>query len=263
MENTLTIDQVKQLSFQNERPLEGVLAFLASRSRKSTRDLSAAANEIFRGFGEYLDELLKGLIEKRTAAEFEAAFNEAFPKYAAMTLSLSHFAHVVLPSNVVERLTRESICELEADFREQALLAFGAAVRDQAMFTVWTLRKINDLVTQISGTKIDKDRQKEDTEYCERFNAYALRAHFSLDCLTMALRLRQPIYPEVMVEVVDGLRGMVNAYAWARRGAALRISSGEGAPVPPPLDEEDEYLLSASMHDMAAIDEDESPVDGD
>ena len=263
MENTLTIDRVKQLSFQNERPLEGVLAFLASRSRKSTRDLSAAANEIFRGFAEYLDEVLKGVIEKRTAAEFETSFNEAFPKYAAITLSLSHFAYVVLPSNVVERLTRESICELEADFREQGLLAFGAAARDQAMFTVWTLRKINDLVTQISGTEIGTDKQKEDREYCERFNVYALRAHFSLDCLTMALRLKQPIYPEVMAEIVDGLRGMVNAYAWARRGAALRLSPEGSASVPLPHDEEDEYLLSASMRDMAAIDEDESAVDGD
>jgi hypothetical protein len=242
-----------------ERPLEGVLAFLASRSKKSARELSVSAGEVFDGVAEIVDQLLMNVIEKRTAAEFETVFADVFPKYVVMTLTLSHVAKVVVPPDVIERLTRESICEMEADFRDKALPAFGAAVRDQAMFTIWTLRKINDLVAQISAVKLDDSKREEDDKYCRKFNFVALRAHFSLDCLNIALRLGRPIYPEIMEEVTDGLRSMVNAYTWARLGAALRVptTAVEPSVEPDSLDLEDEELLRASMQDMASMSEDE------
>jgi hypothetical protein len=257
MNKALTMEAVG-MTLHNERPLEGVFAFLASRSKKSARELSVPVGEVFRGFAGVLDQLLMNVIEKRTATEFNAVFADAFPKYVVMTLSLSQFAHVVVPPDVVERLTRESICELEADFREKGLLAFGAAVRDQAMFTLWTIRKINDLGMRISATKLDESKQEEDRKYCREFNLAALRAHFSLDCLNMALHFNQPIYPEIMQELTDGLRAMVNAYAWVRRGLALRIPAVEPTPEPSISDAEDEELLRASMQDMASMGDDES-----
>lgn len=241
----------------NERPLEGVLAFLASRSKKSARELSASAGEVFDGFAGIVDQLLTNVIEKRTHAEFETVFAEAFPKYVVMTLSLSHFAKAVVPPDVIDRLTRESICEMESDFRDRALSVFGAAVRDQAIFTVWTLRKINDLLAQIHATKLDESKREEDKEYCQKFNVDALRAHFSLDCLNMALRVGRPIYPEIMDELTNGLRAMVDAYAWARRGAELRTPLVESRTEPNVMDLEDEELLRSSMQDMASMSEDE------
>jgi hypothetical protein len=262
MNNALTMEECG-LAPHDVKPLEGVLTFLASRSKRSARELSVSAGEVFNGVSGVVDQLLISVIEKRTAAEFVAAFTDVFPKYFAMTTALSNFAQVIVPPEVIERLTRESICELEADFREKALLSFGTAVRDQAMFTVWTLRKINDLVNQIAAAKLDKSKRDEDREYSRNFNFYALRAHFSLDCLNMALRLDRPIYPEVMEELVDGLRSMVNAYAWARRGVAIRVPTIEEAVGPAVSDAEDDYLLSASMQDMAAMDDDENALNGD
>jgi len=198
------------------------------------------------------------MIEKRTAAEFNSALAETFPKYFALALSLSAIAKTVVPQDVVERLARESVCELESDFREKALHAFGANVRDQAMFTIWTLRKINDLLFQITSTKVDEAKVNEDKDFCHQFNFAALHAYFSLDCLEMALRLKQPIYPEVMPELINGLRSMVNAYAWARRGAELRFPSVEMLPLETDIsDDEDEMLLRASMHGMSTMNEDD------
>jgi hypothetical protein len=255
------------LTLNNERPLEAVLDFLASRAKRPARELSEPAGGIFKGVAEVVDQLLLNVVEKRTADDFRAAFADAFPKYATMTLALSHFARVTVPSDVIDRLTRESICEMEADFRDKALLAFGAAGRDQAMFTVWTLRKINDLLATLPATKLDESKIEEDRKYCREFNVHTLIAHFSLDCLNMALGRNLPIYPEVMSELVNGLRSMVNAYAWARRGVELRVSALE-----PTLqfstpnasaDAEDEELLSASMLDMAALTDDEPPLNAD
>ena len=257
MNEALTIEEAG-LSLL-EKPMEGVLAFLASRSRKSARELSEPASEVFRGIAGILDQQIVTVIEKRTAVEFQAAFSEVFPKYAALTMSLSRFANAIVPPEVVDRLTRESICELESDFREKALAAFGSAARDQAMFTIWTVRKINDIVTQIHATKLDESKQKEDKEYCEQFCLYSLRAHFSLDCLNLALRLNRPIYPEVMGELIDGLRSMVNAYAWVRRGLELRVPSVDQPLEANVFDKEDEVFLKASIHNLATMGDDDAP----
>ena len=124
----LTVTEAEQ-AFAKDRPLDSVLVFLASLSKKSARELPAPASEVFKGIAELADQLVMNVIEKRTAAEFKEAFEFSFPKYAAITLSLSQFASVIVTPDVRERLTRESICELEADFRDRALVLFGASVR--------------------------------------------------------------------------------------------------------------------------------------
>lgn len=232
-------------------PLEGALAFLASRSKKSARQVPAPAHEVFKGIVDATEQMLLNVIDTRTAAEFRQVFEGECPKYTAVGIALSSFAQAMVPADVINRLTRESICELEADIREKALAAFGASIRDQILFTVWTLRKINDVLTQISTVKADASKQKADREYCGKFIVYAFRAQFSLDCLHMALRLNRPIYPEVMDGLKDGLRSMVNAYAWARQGLAIRLPAEDVTMEPVVSDEEDEELLRSSMEDMA------------
>lgn len=227
-------------------PLESALAFLASRSKKSAREVSAPAHEVFKGMVDATEQMLRRVIEARTEAEFRKVFEVSWPKYAAVGLALSSFAHAVVPADVIDRLTRESICELEADVRDKGLAAFGASIRDQVLFTVWTLRKISDVFAQMSAAK-----GEEDAEYRANFVCYAYRAQFSLECLQMALRLNLPIYPEVMDGLQDGLRSMVNAYAWARKGLALRLPEDDSKMPTMVSDEEDDELAWSSMQDMA------------
>lgn len=257
--NEALMIQATGLVLENQRPSDCVLPSLASRSKNSARELPAPLNDVFTGVSTVLEQLVLNVIEKRTVAEFETAFAEGFPKYAALSIALSRIATEIVPANVVERLTRESICELESDFRNGGLASFGAAIRDQAMFTIWTLRKINEIVIQILNTKLDKTKRKEDEEYCSQFNLTALWAHFSLDCLNLSLRLKRPIYPEVMAPLIDGLRSMVNAYTWARRGLELRLPQQPTLKEQQVDDEEDELLLRASMRDFASMSEDDEP----
>ncbi|HEV3218285.1 MAG TPA: hypothetical protein VGZ48_00835 [Candidatus Acidoferrales bacterium] len=237
----------------NERPLESALAFLASRSRESARQLSAPANEVFTGIADAAEQLLCDVLEARTTSEFEEAFDKSFPKYAAVTVALTKFAQAVVPQDALNRLRRESICEMEADIRDKALNAFGAVARDQLLFTAWTIRKIHDLVLQMSTIKIAPERCDEDSEYCRNFAFHIMRANFSLDCFNMALRVNRSIYPEVMEGLKDGLRSIVNAYAWARSGALLRANPSATIEEAPIWDEEEEDLLNSSMHDMQSL----------
>jgi len=234
-------------------PLERALDFLASRSKKSARQVPAPAHEVFKGILDATEQMLLNVIETRTEAEFRQAFETAWPRYATVAIALSSVAHSLVPADVINRLTRESICEVEADVKDKALAAFGSSIRDQLLFTVWTLRKISDVLAQMSAVKADPSKRAEDLEYRAQFVTYALRAQFSLECLQMALRLNHPIYPEVMDGLQDGLRSMVNAYAWARKGLALRIPEDDSTMPTMVSDEEDDDLARSSMQDMAFL----------
>jgi hypothetical protein len=239
---------------------EGVLSFLASRSKRSARELSEPIAEVFRGASAAMEQMALTLIEKRTAQEYDAAFTDVFRKYVALTLSLSRIIRTVVPPDALDRFTREAICELEADFRDQATAAFGSAVKEQAMFTMWTVRKINDTLSSIHSAKlIDASKKEEDKEFSDQFTTHSLIAHLSLDCLSIALSHKRPLYPEVTERVIDGLRSMVNAYTWARRGLALRTPPKDESVETEDQDESDDALTKLSLQSWSREDEDSAP----
>ena len=253
MNIALTADEAG-MTLQSER-LEGILSFLASRSKSSARTLSPNISEVFNGCAAQLRGILGSIIESRTRADYQREFQRSFSKYVGLTLAMSHFASAVIPRESIERLSRESICELEADFRDKGMDAFGEDVRNQALFTVWTLRKVNDLVDQIIAAKLDDSQKKADSASCVKFNFHLFRAQFGLDCLNLAIETNKAIYPEVIDELTDGLKSMVNAYAHARQGLELRVPTVEPALTIAPMDDEDRALLDISLRsagDLAA-----------
>jgi hypothetical protein len=253
MNIALTADEAG-MTLQSER-LEGILSFLASRSKSSARTLSPNISEVFNGCAAQLRGILGSIIESRTRADYQREFQRSFSKYVGLTLAMSHFASAVIPRESIERLSRESICELEADFRDKGMDAFGEDVRNQALFTVWTLHKVNDLVDQIIAAKLDDSQKKADSASCVKFNFHLFRAQFGLDCLNLAIETNKAIYPEVIDELTDGLKSMVNAYAHARQGLELRVPTVEPTLTIAPMDDEDRALLDISLRsagDLAA-----------
>jgi hypothetical protein len=231
-----------------------VLALLGLPSKQAAKQqLSPSVDDVVKSIGELLSGLIVRVIEKRTAGDFQTAAHEAFPIYARVMIALSGVITSVVPPNVIERITAESFSELEADLRDHALLAFGASVQSQAIFTVWTLRKINDLSHQISSAHNLSNQLKErDGDFAKNFAYHVLRARFNLDCLSASMHSHQkhPIYPDVLEVLMDGLRSAVNAYAWIRQGLDLRFPVEEPNLPAVEWDDEDRALLNASTQDM-------------
>lgn len=224
------------------------LAFLAFPTKKSSRRLTGSMDEVVRNIALILDQILMSVIEKRTAPDFKALVEKVFPKYLLVTSALSRLASAVIPPPTLERLTFESLSEMEAEFRDRALAAFGADMQRQALFTVWTFRKINDLAQKIVSAGDPQDGVREKDQACVRQFAYhAMTTRFFLDCLLISLRTEHPIYPEVLEEVSHGLRSAVDAYAWIRQGVELRIPGSEPLLEALKWDEEDQELLDLSM----------------
>jgi hypothetical protein len=259
MNSALTFGEEKQF-FREERR-EGLLSFLVSRSKRAVRSLTPSTTEVLNGCSDAIDQILRNAIETRTKSDYRRVFSSSFPNYVNLTMAVSHFATAVIQKSVREQLVRDSICELEADFRDKGLEAFGATVRDQALFTIWTLRKVSDLTTQIVAAPVPKGKESEDEDFCAHFNIHTLRAQFSLDCLDMALKTGQAIYPEVSEEVVDGLRSMVNAYTWARRGLEIRVPHQEQSVEFYPADDDDRRLMDFAFDEACDQLEDERTGD--
>lgn len=218
-------------------------------SEMAARRLSARADELIRNIASVLDELVVCMLEKRTASEFRELRDDVFPKYFDCVRALSDLISVVVPRHVRTQVANESFCELEADFRNQGSAAFGVEVRDQAIFTIWTLRKISNICLRIDEAKVAIKDKKADLEFATQFAFYTLWTRFHLDCLTKSMQVRNAMYPEVLEVVIDGLRAAVNAYAWARRGLVLRMPEVGQPAEQVEWDDEDQALLDEATRD--------------
>lgn len=235
-------------------PIDGIgepLSFVGFPSNRATKQISGSAEDALKGIATLLEQMLVGAVEKRTSADFNAARDETFQNYARLMYASGALIRAVVPSNIMDRVTSESLCETEAEFRDHALAAFGSGIRDQSIFTVWTLRKISDLAQTIIGKGVPEDLKEQDKQFATMFSYHGLRTRFHLDCLLLSMRMNRPIYPEVLEVISDGLRSAVDAYAWIRQAADLRTKHEEPTLAFIDLDEEDRLFVEASAHDMA------------
>jgi len=227
------------------------LPFVGLPTERSAKQLSGSVEDVVKTIANVIDQIILSAIERRTALDFRAFWKEVFPNYARVMFATGTLAKALIPPHALERVISESLCEMEAEFRDNALAAFGSAIRDQCIFTIWTLRKINDLARQLSSGQLSEDEKHKDDEFGWGFIYHGLRTRFNLDCLMASMRHERPIYPEVLEEISDGLRSAVNAYAWIRQCVDLRTKPQEPELPFIALDEEDWEFVNASARDMA------------
>jgi hypothetical protein len=220
-------------------------------SERPAKQLSGSADELMRNISSVLEDLVLCAVEKRTGFDFKAARKEAFPKYLEAIMALTSLIRIVVPQHVIEKLNREFFCELEADIREKGLAAFGPALRDQAVFTVWTLRKISDLLSQsASAAKTDLKPTQQAAEIMQQLLAFMIWTRFHVHCLVTSIERNRTLYPEVLELVIDGLRSAVNAYGLSRRLLDALAPIPEPLLVPIEWDDEEEELLNEARRDM-------------
>ena len=218
--------------------------------RAAKRRLPGQADEVLTSISSIMDEIVLGAIEKRTAKEFLAYFDERFSQYARLVVSFGRIVSVVVPKPAIARLAAESFCELESDIRAHGVASFGEAMRDRAAFTVWTLRQISEQVDALIEASPSGREHEKEAEFYSHFLFHALRARFNIDCLTASMRLERAIFADVLPVIDDGLCSAVDAYAWAKQALALRVPSDELQQLPDYWTTEDEEILSESMREL-------------
>jgi hypothetical protein len=223
--------------------------------KPAQRSLPGSADNLLRSISETLDAMIFEVISKRTSEEFEKAAGDVFPQYVSLVVAFSRVATKVIDRKAIVRLNAESFSELEAEIRANGVACFGESLQERAMFTVWMLRKISDLLAMLQEAEIGQDLQEKDAEFAQGFFLHAVRARFYVDCLIASMRNKQPLYRPVFPQVDDGLRSIVNAYAWVKQAVDLRLPSGATEPSVEWTDE-DQDLVDSSTHDLDRFDTD-------
>jgi hypothetical protein len=174
---------------------EGIRLLGLPAEKSAEKQLTGSADEVVKTIATILDQMVKSAIDQRTANDFVSVQADVFPKYVQLVLSLAAIVSTIVPKPVLSRLTAESFSELEADIREHATAAFGSEMHDRALFTVWTLRKIADILPISSTGNISREDGPKETEFLNSFLSHALAARFAIDCLRTSMRTGQTIYP--------------------------------------------------------------------
>jgi hypothetical protein len=78
-----------------------LLALPGKISEQHAKRLTGSAEQIIRTISSLLDELVAGIIEKRTATEFSAARDEVFVQYFSAIRALSDLVRIVVPKTLL------------------------------------------------------------------------------------------------------------------------------------------------------------------
>lgn len=227
------------------------LAFLAFPAKRAAQQVSGTTEELFQSISKIINSVLGDMLAARTSEQFTGLLARHFNTYLDVMLALSKLIKATVPLQVIDRLAHESMSEMESDFRDCGAAVFGTELRDQAMFTVWTLRKINDLAETCETKAVRDELRPDDRQMFEQFILNVLYGRFHLDCLKMSVRKSIPVYPEVSESLADGLRAIVNAYAYVKQAADLRNDDPDEPAILIDFDEEEQELVAASMNDLS------------
>lgn len=231
----------------------GDLPAFVTLPSKSSHELSSDAQGVFNKIAEVRTNLILTTIEAQTRDEFIVLRAKVFSDVVRTNKAMGSLARVMVPAPALDRITWQAFAELEAELTEYGVRKFGEEAKEQAIFTVWALRKINRLLSKILTKPLEGEQAEKDREIAKEFSFYLLWAYFHLECLVAAMRYDKPIQIDVLDEICDGMRAAVNSYGLLRQGLSLRLTQ-DPAPEDIEWSEEDKELLASSMDDMASMD---------
>jgi hypothetical protein len=237
----------------------GELPAFVSLPAKNFHELSADAQDVFKKIAAVRTNLVLMSVNAQSSDEFKNIRERTFADVVRTNEAMGGLAHVMVPAPALERLAWQAFAELEAELAEHGTRKFGESAKEQAIFTVWTLRKINRLLSKILERKqLEGEEAEKDREIAKEFSFFLFWTYFHLECLIAAMRFDRPIQIDVLDVICEGLRAVVNAYGLLRQGLNLRFPpAGEELLVAPIWDEEDDELLASSMEDLETMEIDE------
>lgn len=232
----------------------GTLGAFFQPATAAEKKLVRSDERLVRELVSVLDRQLIAAVDTRSVAEFESVRRNVILRYVRALRALYDTVANLISDEVVGSIADSLISELGADLEKQRE-RFGDKLTDQAVFTLWTIRRIGILGREIlSAGDAPIDKKKEDDQLLYEYNKASLWAQFHLDMLFAAVKFDRPVCEQIRETVCDGMRASVNAYVIMKDALSLRQLQAEENLPPPNLlwDKEDEQLLASSMRQRNA-----------
>lgn len=233
----------------------GTLGAFFQPTTASEKKLVRSDERLISELVSMLDRQLIAAVDTRSQEEFLSVRRNVMPRYARALRALYDTVTNLVSPESIEAISNNVIAELADDLAMQRESRFGDKLTDQAIFTLWTIRKISKLGREITKAgSVPADKKAVDNQLRHEYHAASIWSQFHLDLLFAAMKFDRPICENIRETVCDGLRASVNAYVIMKDALILRSNQvEESAPaLILPWDEEDAELLASSMRDMNA-----------
>ena len=196
------------------------------------------------------ETILVRLVTSRSLGEFRRLRDLLLNRYLHLVRSISDCVTAAVDDDsLIYELAQDSLKDLERNFSEKGVEHLGAGASKEALFSLATLMKVYRLLPEIRSKK-PSSRLKQDREMGKNFDFTFVWAHIHLDCMALALERRVQPAPQLLEEILDGMRKSVMAYSYLRQGLQLRKTAVQKLKAPE-WDEEDQVLLEDSGRDLS------------
>jgi hypothetical protein len=184
--------------------------------------LQVSYAEIAQRISAELDDLANQILTAPTVEDFAASRDTLFPSYVKLSQALGNIILAKLDKAELPGLVDASLAVLKAEVASKAALYFGDDAVLEILFAISTLKSAYRWIPHLMSGKVANESRLEDIELARNFTGAAMWSNFHLTALVRALRNNQTIIPEILHELLDGLRSSVMVYAFVRAALDLR-----------------------------------------
>lgn len=216
---------------------------LVDVSAKLQTPLAYIADRLY----DQLDEMVSQAASAPTAKDFKSLRNDLFPSFIKLSLAVSNVMLAKVDRSELPSIIHASFASLEARFASEAPSYFGDEAYQEIMFSVSTLKSAYRWLPHVASTEVAEGARQQDMELARNVNNASLWANFHLFALRSALHKNLIVIPEVLQELLTGLRMSVMVYAYVRQALDLRntLTARYEEKLTVPWDNEDEALAKA------------------
>ncbi len=190
-------------------------------TEKPTIDrLQARAARAAEGIFALLDDFSFQVATCPTATGFKEYRKSIYPRYVELSTALASIIRATLRPDDLPGLIDASFLQLETEFAASSY--FGEETRKEILFSISTLKSALRWLPHLLNNPPADDKRDEDRELARQYTTTATWCQFHLVALALTQQRALSVVPEVLDELLDGLRASVMAYSYIRQALDLR-----------------------------------------
>jgi hypothetical protein len=190
--------------------------------KSAIRKLQQPIADISSRLNEQMDDLVVTTLCAPTLEDFLAIRGKALRSYRRLVVALSNTLRAKVNEVDLPILLEESFEVLESEIPAKAEEYFGEDTAEEIRFSLSTLRSAYRWIPHLMAAPVPPDRKNDDREISHNFFLSSTMAQFHLDALRITLWENYALIPEVVHELLQGLRQSVMTYAYVREALDLR-----------------------------------------
>lgn len=191
--------------------------------RRLQRDVGLAVKLMSR----QMDSMVRPLIACRTKEEFCRLRDEIFPKYANACLGVSNMMRSVMTNIDHLESIQESLSSIMKAFRSVGAAYLGSEGKGEVLFCLATMKKAFGMVRFILSKPVLAGSEERDIDLARSFATHVIFFQLNFTSLGLAISSDESVNPQVLEEIVQGLRSSIMAYASVRQAMDIRGFSEE------------------------------------